>query len=380
MISVFLGPSLPKERAEQILGTTEARIFPPAAQGDIYCASRSRPRAIVLIDGYFNEVPAPWHKEILWALSNNIPVIGAASMGALRAAELDQFGMIGLGEIYADYASGELVADDEVVLMHGDAASDYVHFSVPLVDIRATLCSALSSGIITEQGHAQLLAAARELTYPERSYERILDMCKTGPDFGDFNKWVKVHAFSQKALDAEAALRLVVSADCPRFVDPDWGFERTAMWDDLVRKYSGSARMNHDFADDDRIDALEQNGEQYRRLMINSLARLFSVDHAQRSGRRADEDQLLRALAQLRLANGLETPGQVSNWMDENNLSAEGLTCLLEAEVHLDEAINAFSDDIHPLLLDQMRIEGIYRHRNRANAGPVPGNHKENSP
>ena len=56
------------------------------------------PGAIGVIDGYFDGVPSVWHKEILWALSQGIRVFGGASMGALRAAELDGFGMTGVSD------------------------------------------------------------------------------------------------------------------------------------------------------------------------------------------------------------------------------------------------------------------------------------------
>ena len=60
----------------------------------------SRPAVIGIIDGYFEIVPTVWHKEILWAMAQGIHVFGAASIGALRAAELDAFGMRGIGRIY----------------------------------------------------------------------------------------------------------------------------------------------------------------------------------------------------------------------------------------------------------------------------------------
>ena len=63
---------------------------------------------IGVIDGYFEVVPTVWHKEILWAMSQGIHVYGAASIGALRAAELAEFGMNGVGQIYQQYRSGEL--------------------------------------------------------------------------------------------------------------------------------------------------------------------------------------------------------------------------------------------------------------------------------
>ena len=79
---VFLGPSLPLHEARRILPAT---YRPPAAQGDVYRAALERPWGIGIVDGYFERVPAVWHKEILWALQQGIHVFGAASIGALRA-------------------------------------------------------------------------------------------------------------------------------------------------------------------------------------------------------------------------------------------------------------------------------------------------------
>ncbi|MEL7154742.1 MAG: TfuA-like protein, partial [Pseudomonadota bacterium] len=86
----FLGPSLPPADAA---GVTDAVILPPARRGDVvHAIAKHDPETILIIDGYFEQVPSVWHKEILWALSQGRTVAGAASMGALRAAELDQFG------------------------------------------------------------------------------------------------------------------------------------------------------------------------------------------------------------------------------------------------------------------------------------------------
>jgi len=374
MIAVFLGPSLARRRAEEILGSTEAVILPPAAQGDIYRCWRRRPRVIVLIDGYFSEVPSPWHKEILWVMSNNTPVIGASSMGALRAAELAAFGMVGVGEVFAGYRDGALVADDEVALLHGDADSDYVHFSVPLVDIRATLRRALRQQVITPPECERLLEAARNLLFPQRTYTAMIAACEDGPRLRDFTRWVRHNAFSQKARDAEAALALAVSDDCPRSFDPEWTFERTAMWDDLVRKHSNTVQNTHNFEDDDRIDALEKDKHHHHKLMTTALARLLAVDYAERSGRIIGDDDLMRALARLRREKGLETPDDLWLWMQENGLSIEGITYLLNSEVHLADALSAFASDVHPHLLDQMRIEGVYGDYGPGSGRLHPGN------
>ena len=100
---VFCGPTIASADVGLYL---DATLLAPASQGDLYRAAQHRPAMIGIIDGCFHHVPSVWHKEILWALSEGIPVYGGASMGALRAAELAPFGMRGVGKIFEDVASG----------------------------------------------------------------------------------------------------------------------------------------------------------------------------------------------------------------------------------------------------------------------------------
>ena len=103
-------------------------------------------------------------------------MFGAASMGALRAAELDSFGMVGVGRIYEAYRSGvfepfadELFdGDDEVAIVHGPAETGYVAASEAMVDIRATLVAATASGILSPALRDALVVLAKGLPYPER--------------------------------------------------------------------------------------------------------------------------------------------------------------------------------------------------------------------
>src|SRR5882724_7534929 len=66
---IFTGPTL---SAAQVPGELDAVCWPPAAQADVYRAALERPAAIGIIDGYFENVPSIWHKEILWAMSQGI--------------------------------------------------------------------------------------------------------------------------------------------------------------------------------------------------------------------------------------------------------------------------------------------------------------------
>ena len=147
---------------------------PPVRQGELYAAACRSPRAIGIIDGYFDGQPAVLHKEILWALARGIAVFGASSMGALRAAELHSFGMRGVGRIFEAYRDGELTDDDEVALIHGPPETGYIRLSEPMVNIRATLEKAVEERIIDQATGARLAAGAKARFYQLRTWRGLL--------------------------------------------------------------------------------------------------------------------------------------------------------------------------------------------------------------
>jgi hypothetical protein len=118
------------------------------------------------------------HKEILALLDAGVAVLGAASMGALRAAELDTFGMGGVGRVYRDYRQGRLTADDEVVLLHGPAEERYRPFSEPLVNIRATVDRCVRDGILDGSAAGGLVAALARRPYRLRSYQELVQLAR----------------------------------------------------------------------------------------------------------------------------------------------------------------------------------------------------------
>lgn len=167
-IIVFLGPSLDREEARAIL---DADFRPPAARGDIRKAADEGAHIIGLIDGVFFQACSVAHREVLYALKKGVRVLGASSMGALRAAELDTLGMEGVGEVYRAYRDGTLVSDDEVALVFDPESG--TPLSEPLVNIKWTIRKAEGEGVIDAEEGAALLEAAKALYFPERTYEAI---------------------------------------------------------------------------------------------------------------------------------------------------------------------------------------------------------------
>lgn len=242
-IFVFAGPSLGRADAD-VPGLT---YLPPAAEGDIYRAAREGPHAIALIDGYFEAQPAVWHKEILWAMSQGIHVFGAASMGALRAAELWSFGMQGAGVIYRAYRRGVLIDDAEVAVLHGPAELDYPSVTEALVNVRANLSRARAWGVVSPDSRRLVLQCAASVYYKDRTWDRILaESVRSGmkaEDAAALKAWLKQNLFDLKRSDASALVRLVKSRE-DSFKEPlrvSYTFEDTTFWRDLVDRHEPEA-------------------------------------------------------------------------------------------------------------------------------------------
>ncbi len=170
-VIVFTGPTLSAQEGARAL---DATFLPPAAQGDVYRAALDAPVVIAIIDGYFEQVPSVAHKEVLWAMSQGVHVFGAASMGALRAAELAAFGMVGVGEVFEAYARGELTDDDEVAVAHALAEDGYRATSEPMVNVRATLRRGAEERWISEATCDALTQIAKAMFYADRCWPAIV--------------------------------------------------------------------------------------------------------------------------------------------------------------------------------------------------------------
>ncbi len=240
---IFIGPTLPVAEARQVL---DAVYLPPVQQGDVYrLVTLRRPPVIGIIDGYFHQVPAVWHKEILWAMATGIHVFGAASMGALRAAELAPFGMQGVGAIFEAYRDGVLAADgsapfeddDEVAVLHAPAQLGYQALSEAMVNIRCTLASAVSAGIITRPTRDALIQRAKALFYAERGFDHLLEQASaSGLPVGEIDalaQWLPRGRCDQKRDDALALLQTIKDhlreGNGEKTVD--YTFQHSAQWD-----------------------------------------------------------------------------------------------------------------------------------------------------
>jgi hypothetical protein len=208
---VFAGPS--------IFGLDKGdfpafEFAPPARKGDIWSAALRGAKQIALIDGQFETCPSVWHKEILAALNRGTQIYGAASMGALRAAECHQFGMVGFGRIYEDYASGARTADSDVALEYSPSEMHYAPLTLTMADIEHRLLSSDIEINMTRKKCGKFISAAANIYYKSRSAMNIINLA----DFDEFTNSEFINIFSknnktQKFLDSKFMLDTIGSKD-----------------------------------------------------------------------------------------------------------------------------------------------------------------------
>jgi len=205
---VFLGPTVSHEEAKTIL--PDASYLQPVECGDIIKVLRLNPSRILIIDGYYEQTAAVWHKEIMLALDQGIPVFGASSMGALRSAELAHFGMQGIGSIFNDFHQGLLVGDDEVAVVHGSEASGCRALNDAMVNIRATVSMALQQEVIDQAQADLIIRSSKARPYPKRKLTAVCAELQKESEhnFAAFLDWLSQDNYiDQKRLDALEALK-----------------------------------------------------------------------------------------------------------------------------------------------------------------------------
>ncbi|TCM20438.1 YcaO-like protein with predicted kinase domain [Novosphingobium sp. PhB165] len=173
---LFAGPSL---YGLDVADDIEVR--PPAVCGDLAALLDKPPATVALIDGFFRTARTTWHKEILSLLAAGVRVIGGASLGAIRAAELDVYGMEGIGDIYDAYRRGTLIRDDAVLICHAPRELGYAPMTTALVDAEFVL-----AGLdVEERDRRMMQRIVRTTDYTVRTWRhcRALFTQRTGRDF-----------------------------------------------------------------------------------------------------------------------------------------------------------------------------------------------------
>jgi hypothetical protein len=204
-IIIFTGPSLHPDEASKIL---DADYRPPIKRGDITAALHDDPDIIGIIDGVFHQQPAVSHREILDALKKDVVVVGGASMGALRASELDDFGMIGIGYVYNQYKTGLIESDDDVAIVINPLNLEQLSDSLVSMEYNSKMM--LDKGLICKDEFNRLLETAKSIFYPKRTYDLVfktVDMDKA--KIKELKKFLDEYGIDVKQQDAVNVIKYI---------------------------------------------------------------------------------------------------------------------------------------------------------------------------
>jgi len=364
-IIVFTGPTLPPSDAAKVL---DAVYLPPAAIGDVYRAAQAGPRAIGIIDGFFESIPSVWHKEVLWAMAQGIRVFGAASMGALRAAELAAFGMIGVGAIFEAYRDGVIEDDDEVAVVHGPRELGYPQLSEAMVNIRSTLRMAVAAGVIGAPTEAKLIETGKSLYYKQRNYKRLLSMAQQAALPADEIKrleaWLPENQVNQKRLDATALLQaMAATRDNADPAPPvSYVFEHTMLWSSVERQFSAPPDDQPEAGGnrDELIEEIRLDREAHAQARRQALMQVVAQREADQQGMRPTVPQLQEAMRRFCKRLRIESEAALTDWLRVQELTRDQFLEVMADAARLQWLERSLMSAVEHAMPDALRASGDY--------------------
>jgi hypothetical protein len=199
-IKVYSGLTLDAKAIRRLLPA--AHFAPPARKGDLLGDMKKRYNVVAIIDGVFHQSPAVSCGEIMDALRSGLRIYGSSSMGALRASELDRYGMIGHGKIYEYIKSEPFFRDDYLGQVYHAVPGPFRLNSVPYIDFHFSLLRLLASHRMSRGEFDLLTSVYRDLHYTERNLESLLAVLGTkGPK-------TRLQALARKALAMESQKKI----------------------------------------------------------------------------------------------------------------------------------------------------------------------------
>lgn len=333
-IILFTGPTLAQNEVRA--RAPDIEVLGPVAYGDLLRLDPQPGDVLGIIDGLFYQVGSVRHKELLWAISRGVSVVGASSMGALRAAELDGFGMAGVGRVFQLYRRGVIDRDDEVAVAHADDEHAYVATSEALVNIRYTVREAVRRGVLGRSYARLIVAAASEMPFEDRTFQQVVDHATaSGMPRGVGQRLLEGLEVVRRDVKREDAERLVeilaTYAVGPTAVARPGDFSPTS-WFCRWRQHScGSASDQGEWIRD--VDVLRcaqlfasDFPKLYYRAILEELAGSFDPEiDAAASTVRALEQLVAAHVAALAGVVGRNLPSALRSWLTAAELASLGL-------------------------------------------------------
>jgi len=319
-ILIYAGTTLDPGTIAEQLPDDEVIVKGPVAHGDFSTdLMEHEPAHVLIIEGYFHQSLSVWHKEIVWAMQ--MPgvkgVYGAASMGALRAADLANYGMYGCGKIFNWFFEGVTFREADVSCIYGRSPT------IPMVNVAGALDKAVELGSVDEEMADRLYAKAKAIHWTERTAKRL----------GPLAQLIEIH--NQKAIDALELLctfRQLKQVPGVRTLGPEAlsGLFTAQFERDRAVLVSGREVKLQDL--DSYITLHDQDFEQHLSDADNRMLALMLADIYRIA---ISFDELDLEWKRFNVRCGLRSQAEHDQWLRDNHVNAKDLVRLLTDEARI---------------------------------------------
>jgi hypothetical protein len=278
--------------------------------------------------------------------------------------------MIGVGEIYRQFASGELIDDDEVALAHGPLEYGYSKLSEPMVNVRATFAAAREAGIVDDNTYTQLISIAKEIYFGDRIFSVIFERAATGgipiETINRLTTFVNSNYVDLKASDA--ALLLKTIRDLPAELEPPKVNHQVALTSGFVTMYNRDRMVKVDNA----VLPLAQianyvavQAPDFSSINFNALNRALGVALARLLHVEVEPSETDEEGQRFRRHHGLEDDSEFAGWLSRNHLLLDEFRLLMKEAAmcrHLHRWLiyARWTERTTRFLLDYLRWENHY--------------------
>lgn len=218
-IKIYCGLSIDAETVQSIIPT--AMVCPPIKRCDLLKDIDEHYDIVGIIDGEFYNALATTPAEVIDALRCGIKVYGSSSIGALRAVECQEYGMIGVGEIFKHISNLDFFRDDFLAQGYSDASrqNEKIFKTTTYIDLYYILKSLKDAGIITVAEKEQIIEYFAGIYFPNRTESHLTSIIlQKEKDPQQKERLLKIVSqcfseklfFSQKQNDAIVLLRRIL--------------------------------------------------------------------------------------------------------------------------------------------------------------------------
>ena len=283
-------------------------------------------------------------------------------MGALRAAELHPFGMVGIGQVYEWYRDGTIDADDEVAVAHGPAEFAFA---------RLVGLTRRHQGRLRRSG--MLPASSRRRWPPHSSRWRELITTSSGVCAARWRRPVtaavttlQLEAMEQfvararpgvKERDARTLLETLarITDDELAPLQVDYEVERTVFLERLEHEVEqeGPSSIPGTATDEIEVAGL---GEPVAVLRKKVLLRLLARREADRIGMRASEAEIRAGVDDFRRQFGLYRQSDTEAWASANGVTNDIFERFMSDGALINKLERFYGHQIDAELAGQMRV------------------------